>query len=97
MTDFEAIAITAADERLDAEQGNRLWKVIQAIARNRGCKVEDVPDSEWARVRWLMESNAKLEALTDAEFAELVAEADADIEWRNYIEARDAQMEYLHE
>jgi len=82
---------------IDAKRGNRLWKVIKAIARNRGCKVEDVPDSEWSRIRWLIESNAKLEALTDAEFAELVAEADADIEWRNYIEARDAQMEYLHE
>jgi hypothetical protein len=81
---------------IDAKRGNRLWKVIKAIARNRGCAVEDIPDSEWARVRWLMESNAKLEALTDAEFAELVAEADNHIEWERYQEARDAYAEEIH-
>lgn len=81
---------------IDAKRGNRLWKVIKAIARNRGCKVEDVPDSEWSRIRWLIESNAKLEALTDAEFAELVAEADNHIEWERYQEARDAYAEEIH-
>ena len=90
-------AIDRADELLDAEKGNRLWKVIRALARNRGCRVEDIPNSDWARVKWLMECNARIEAMSDEEFADLVNEADDHIELERYQEARDAYMEYLHE
>lgn len=81
---------------IDAKRGNRLWKVIKAIARNRGCAVEDIPDSEWARVRWLMESNAKLEALTDAEFAELVQECDDALDDERYHEYLRALAEWIN-
>ena len=95
--DFDREAIAAADEMLDAEKGNRLWKVICALARNRGCRVEDIPNSDWARVKWLMECNARIEAMSDEEFAELVNEADDHVALERYQEARDAYMEYLHE
>lgn len=93
---YEAEDIARADERIDAENGRRLWKIMCALARNQGIAVQDLRDSDEARIRWILASNARIEAMTDAEFAELVAEADNHIEWERYQEARDAYAEEIH-
>lgn len=93
----EREAIARADERIDAENGRRMWKIMCALAKNQGVAVQDLRDSDEARIRWMLASNARIEAMTDEEFADLVNEADNHIEWERYQESRDSYMGYLHE
>lgn len=94
MTDFDAIAIAAADERLDAERGKQLFMVEQAYARRMGIEVSDIRSVDQARIGWLLDINAHIEAMTDDEFEALVNECDAALDEDRYNETRATLAEW---
>ena len=94
MTDFDAIAIATADERLDAERGKRLFMVEQTYARRMGIEVSDIKSIDQARIKWLLDTNVHIEAMTDDEFEALVNECDAALDEDRYNETRATLAEW---